>query len=134
MGQMISERIESLRNSIIPKNGFWKFIRTNMAYISLFILIIAFRIWAGPNFLSVRNWTFISQQAPVLMTLAIAQTFAITGGFIDLSVGSVVGLSCYVSALGLSYFGPPGMLLGLLAATVVGLLNGAIFSFLKSSS
>jgi len=134
MGLTISKSIKSLKTSIIPKNGFWPFLRTNMAYISLFLLVIIFRIWAGPNFLSLRNWTFIAQQAPVLMTLAIAQTFAITGGFIDLSVGSVVGLSCYLSALGLSYFGPPGLLLGLLAATLVGLLNGAIFSFLKIPS
>lgn len=123
-----------LRESFSFKNGFGEFVRKNLAYISFIFLIILFRIWAGPNFTSLKNWSFIAQQAPVLITLAIAETFVITGGFIDLSVGSVVGITCYVAALGIQHFGPGGLLLGLVVATAVGFLNGAIFAYFKIPS
>ncbi len=130
----ISKWSAPFREIFSIKNGYGEFIRKYLAYISLIFLIILFRIWAGPNFTTLKNWSFIAQQAPVLIVLAIAETFVITGGFIDLSVGSVVGITCYVAALGIQHFGPIGLLLGLAVATAVGLLNGAIFAYFKIPS
>lgn len=112
----------------------WALIRNNISYLSLIILIIIFRIWAGPNFLSLKNWSYIAQQVPVLAVLSMAETFAITGGFIDLSVGSVLGMVAYVAAFSIQKFGPIGLISGLLVGTLIGLLNGAIFSYLRIPS
>lgn len=68
------------------------------------------------------------------MTLAIAETIVITGGFIDLSVGSVLGLATYSAALGVGLFGPAGLLLAPIVALIVGVLNGTIFAYLKIPS
>ena len=38
--------------------------------------------------MSVRNWTFIAQQTPVLLLLAFAQLLVVTTDSIDISVGS----------------------------------------------
>ena len=84
--------------------------------------------------MSSRNWTFIAQQTPVLLLLAFAQLLVVTTGSIDISVGSNLGFSAYMSALGMIWFGDIGFIVGIFAAVLVGVVNGAIFSFLKISS
>jgi len=61
--------------------------------IALLALSIVGVITAGDRFLSVDNLLTILRLAAVLGVLSIGMTFVITGGGIDLSVGSVVGLS-----------------------------------------
>jgi ribose transport system permease protein/putative xylitol transport system permease protein len=72
--------------------------------------------------------------ASVLMILAVAQTFVIVMGSIDLSVGSVVTLTGVSSALLLQQFGAPGLLIVPLIGLVVGAINGALFAFVKLPS
>ena len=110
-------------------------LRDNAALIALLLLILVFWIAAGDRFMSVRNWVYIAQQAPVLVIVAVAQSFLITAGYIDLSVGSLLGLACYLAAWGAETH---GLLLGLILAPAIGvlggLINGAIFAFVRIPS
>ena len=66
--------------------------------------------WAisGDRFMSVRNWTFIAQQTPVLLLLAFAQLMIVTTGSIDISIGSSLAFSAFLGALGMLWFGDVG--------------------------
>ena len=109
-------------------------LRNNVPYIAIALVILLFSIVSGSRFLSLRNWTFIAQQTPVLLLLAYAQLIVVTTGSIDISVGSNLGFSMYMAALGMLWLGPAGIVLGILSATLIGFINGSIFSLLKISS
>ncbi|MDP3526766.1 MAG: ABC transporter permease, partial [Hoeflea sp.] len=57
------------------------------------LLVLAFFSFAAPNFLSTANAVLISKHVAINAFLAIGLTFVIITGGIDLSVGSVVGLT-----------------------------------------
>ena len=82
------------------------------------------------NFFNVtRNFSFIG-------IIALGMTAVIVTRGIDLSVGSIVGLSGVVTGLVL-YNGHPwwlGMLCGLLAALACGLVNGILIAYLNLSA
>jgi ribose/xylose/arabinose/galactoside ABC-type transport system permease subunit len=68
------------------------------------------------------------------MLLAFGQLLIITTGSIDISIGSNLGFSAFMAALGMTWFGPAGFIVGIIAAMIIGTLNGLIFSILKISS
>jgi erythritol transport system permease protein len=72
-------------------------------FIALFAVIIFFSIFA-PNFLSTENMLLMSKHVAQNAFLAMAMTFVIITGGIDLSVGSIVGL-CGMVAGGLILYG-----------------------------
>lgn len=115
-----AQRIERLRN-LVP-------------FLAIALVVVMFWIINGDRFMSVRNWTFIAQQTPVLMLLAFAQLMIITTGSIDISIGSSLAFSAYLGALGMTLLGPPGLLLGVAAGACIGLINGLIISLLKIPS
>lgn len=86
------------------------------------------------RFLYPENILNIVSDASVLMILAIAQTFVITMGSIDLSVGSVVTLTGVSAALLIKEFGAVGLLIVPLIGLVVGGINGALFAYVKLPS
>lgn len=61
------------------------------------ILVFAYFSFAAPNFLSVANGILISKHVAINAFLAIGMTFVIITGGIDLSVGSVVGLTSMIA-------------------------------------
>ncbi|EDQ35367.1 Ribose/xylose/arabinose/galactoside ABC-type transport system, permease component [Hoeflea phototrophica DFL-43] len=65
-------------------------------YLALLLVFAYFAIMA-PNFLSVDNAVLISKHVAINAFLAIGMTFVIITGGIDLSVGSVVGLTGMVA-------------------------------------
>ena len=97
------------------------------------ILVIAFTA-LNPRFLYPENLLNIVSAATVLMILAVAQTFVIIMGSIDLSVGSVVTLTGVSAALLLQHFGAIGLLIVPVIGLVVGAMNGALFAFAKLPS
>lgn len=109
-------------------------LRNNVPFIAIVLVVLLFWTISGDRFLSTRNWTFIAQQTPVLLLLAFAQLIVVTTGSIDISVGSNLGFSAFVAALGMTWFGPAGLLLGVVAAMLIGTVNGVIFSLLKIPS
>ena len=108
--------------------------RDYVPFIAITLVVLMFWAICGDRFMSVRNWTFIAQQTPVLMLLAFAQLMIITTGSIDISVGSSLAFSAFFGALGMLWFGDVGLILGVLAGGVVGMINGAIISLLKIPS
>jgi D-xylose transport system permease protein len=93
-------------------------------------------IWAvfeilNPHFLTPRNISNLSAQIVVTGTLALAETFVILLGMIDLSVGwgSVVAASIF--SIGSVFYGLPiwlCLVLAVGAATLIGVLQGLLVS------
>jgi ribose/xylose/arabinose/galactoside ABC-type transport system permease subunit len=80
-----------------PEGRVWiSRIRDNVPFIAITLVILLFWFISGDRFMSVRNWTFIAQQTPVLLLLAFAQLLVVTTGSIDISVGSNLGFSAYM--------------------------------------
>lgn len=111
-----------------------EFLRNNVSYLAFVLLVLVFWALAGDAFMNWTNWKLILEQLPVLAILSIGMTFVITGGFIDLSVGSALGLAALCGAFGATTFGPVGLLLGIVAGAAVGLLNGLLFALVKIPS
>ena len=109
-------------------------LRDFVPFIAITLVILLFWAISGDRFMSVRNWTFIAQQTPVLLLLAFAQLMIITTGSIDISIGSSLAFSAFLGALGMTWFGDVGLILGVLAGGLVGMTNGLIISLLKIPS
>jgi rhamnose transport system permease protein len=85
------------------------------------VLIVGIR---ADNFLTVGNWQNIATDVAIVVAVAVGQTMVVLTRNIDLSVGSIVGLSAYISADTLAgHQGTPIVLIALLAMGV-GLLCG----------
>ena len=109
-------------------------LREYVPFMAITLVILLFWAISGDRFMSVRNWTFIAQQTPVLMLLAFAQLIVITTGSIDISIGSNLAFSAFLAALGMMWFGDFGLIVGILAGGLVGTVNGLIISILKIPS
>ncbi|MGL4618656.1 ABC transporter permease subunit [Chroococcidiopsis sp.] len=86
-----------------------------------------------PNFLTTGNIVNIFRQASINIVLATGMTFVILTGGIDLSVGSILGVTAVVGVLtslipGVGWLAVP---VALLAGLGLGLINGALIAFLE---
>lgn len=102
------------------------------------VAIIVLLAVANPTFISERNLFNILRQTAVFMVLGVGMTFVIATGGIDLSVGSIVGLSASLAGLLLDprFLGGPSSALVAVAAAIgvgalVGLVNGTAVSVFK---
>src|SRR6266480_1522657 len=101
--------------------------------ILVLLIFIAALILLTSEFLTLTNLDNLVRQVTVFAILSIGELFVILTGGIDLSVGSVLGLSGGVTAL-LLVGGAPipvAILVGLLIGLIVGLINGLLVSRLK---
>jgi ribose transport system permease protein len=91
------------------------------------LLLLVFGL-TSQNFLTAMNLVNIGRQMAVVAVLAIGMTIVVLIGGIDLSVGSVLFLACGITAVMLrdGAAAPLAILVGVAAATAVGLLNGVI--------
>jgi len=106
----------------------------------LIALILVFSITA-PGFLSQQNFVSTTVFASSTLLLAVAETFVIITGGIDLSVGAILGLSGMVSAYAMQYFYTGGMnatlviiigvIVALLSGAVLGAINGFVITAMK---
>lgn len=107
-------------------------------------LVIAFAVLcvvgvstAGERFASVDNVMTILRMAAVIGVLSIGMTFVITGGGIDLSVGSVLGLaSVWATTLATQTLAEDThwivmVFTALVVGTVCGLINGVLIAYGK---
>lgn len=95
----------------------------------LFLLFVAFLSFfiATPTFLTASSMGILLQQTAVVALLAVGQTLVILTAGIDLSVGAVMVLSMMIMATLTKDDGMPGvlgLLIGVLFATLAGMLNG----------
>ncbi|WP_246099615.1 ABC transporter permease [Methylibium rhizosphaerae] len=93
-----------------------------LAFASLVVLMVFFG-FASPNFLQTENLVAILQATAVNGVLAIACTFVIISGGIDLSVGTMMTFCSVMAGVFLTYWGLP-LPVGIAAAIVFGALSG----------
>ncbi len=105
-------------------------------YIAFVLIFVFFAILLGNDgFLSVNNLLNIVRQTAPITVMAVAMTFVIATAEIDLSVGSIAGLSSVVTAMALGSWGMiPGVLAGLATGAVIGAINGGLVAWLKIPS
>ncbi|WP_062079252.1 ABC transporter permease [Demequina globuliformis] len=104
--------------------------------IGLILLVIVGAVTAGDNFMNLDNMLVIARLASVIGVVAIGMTFVITAGGIDLSVGSVLGLSSVVASLGAIQtaadgFWPLMVFVAIAVGVLAGLTNGLIIAYGK---
>lgn len=96
--------------------------------ILVLLIFIAALILTTSDFLTLTNLDNLIRQVTVFAVLSVGELFVILTGGIDLSVGSVLGLSGGVTALllagGMSV--PLTILIGLLVGLGIGLINGLL--------
>jgi len=97
-----------------------------------FVVLCAILSAASPYFLTTQNLLNVALQAAVVAIMGFGLTFVILTRGIDLSVGSVLALSGAVMATVTAGRGPLiGILIGLLAATLLGTVNGLFVTVAK---
>ena len=105
-------------------------------YLKLLIILgveIAFFAAFAPYFTKPRNFTNILKQVSEIGMMTVPLTLLLISGFMDLSVGSILGLSGVITGM-LMRGGAPiplAILAGVLAGVLVGLLNGFLIGGLK---
>lgn len=95
-----------------------------------FLVIISVLIGiVRPTFLTTSNMLNMLRQMSEVAIMAVAMTFLITSQELDLSVGSIYGITSFTmaiiaKALGVSLW--IGLIVGLMLAVIIGLINGLI--------
>ena len=89
----------------------------------------------APNFLSIGNWQGIAQNVAIVVVVGVGETLVVLTRNIDLSVGSIVGLTAYLSAATFSHHGgTPLPLVALIAVAIglgLGLVNGVLVAIAR---
>jgi len=97
--------------------------------IALVLTVLLFSVRAT-NFATVSNWQDIASDVAMVVVVAVGETMVVLTRNIDLSVGSIAGLSAYLSADTLAtYHGLPIVVMALIAVGVglaAGLVNGLL--------
>ncbi|WP_250505571.1 ABC transporter permease [Bowdeniella massiliensis] len=101
----------------------------------VFVILFMFFALRADAFLTVDNLVNVLRQIAPTVIVAMAMTFVITTGQIDLSVGSIVGLSAALLGLWAASGSPVVALIGtLLLGLVAGLVNGALAAYGRMQS
>ncbi|MET4706023.1 ABC transporter permease [Frigoribacterium sp. UYMn621] len=128
-------RVDTRRTQGSPLHEFATAHFNVLSILAVFIVLFVFFSIRADAFLTVDNLVNIGRQIAPTVVVATLMTFVITTGAIDLSVGSIVGLSA--SVLGL--MAKTGNPLLALAATLavgagIGLINGYLTAYGKLQS
>ncbi|WP_431837684.1 ABC transporter permease [Cellulomonas sp. Y8] len=106
--------------------SFWA---ENAAPIGLVVLVVVFSI-LSPTFLTLGNIQAMLVAGAILVILAVAQSFVITTGGIDLSISATMTIGAVGFGLafqaGLPFW--PAAVVGVLSATVIGVANGLLIA------
>jgi ribose transport system permease protein len=106
-------------------------------YIGFAAVFTMFALLLGDDgFLDRNNLLNIVRQTAIIMVMAVAGTYVIAAAQIDLSIGSVAGLSSVVVAMTISATESAalGVLAGLAVGLAVGVVNGALVTLLGMPS
>lgn len=115
-----------------------EFVAANFGVLSIsvvFVALFAFFSLQTDSFLTTNNLVNVLRQVAPTVVVAVAMTFVITTGAIDLAVGSIVGLT----AASLAIFAESGnpvvaLVLTLLIGLGIGAINGAVTAYGKLQS
>jgi ribose transport system permease protein len=109
-----------------PVEAFFANWRQNIIYIGFAVIFVVFALTLNDKgFLNPNNLLNIVRQTAMIAVMAVAMTFVLSAGEIDLSVGAVAGLATVTVAMAISVAGPlGGILAGLATGLAVGMFNG----------
>jgi D-xylose transport system permease protein len=105
------------------------------AYTMVIALVIIWLLftWATDGvFLAARNFSNLMRQTAVTGVLAVGMLMVIVTGQIDLSVGSVVGLTGGIAAIALTWLGwglVPSIAMALAVGLIIGALQGSLVAY-----
>jgi ribose transport system permease protein len=118
---------EALTPSLVTRIGLADW-RQNIIYIGFVGIFIFFAITLGhKGFLDTNNLLNIVRQTAPIAIMAVAMTYVLAAGEIDLSIGAVAGLASVAAAMAMDIGGVPlGILAGVATGLVVGVINGVI--------
>ncbi len=112
------------------------FAREHYIFVSLLLLILFFSLVAD-NFFTLVTLRTILNQLPALTVVTVGMTLVLVVGGIDLSVGSVLGLSATIVGATIIGWDLPvftACLVGIGAAMLCGALNGVLVAYLALPS
>ncbi len=100
--------------------------RQYIIYIGFAVIFVIFALTlADKGFLNPNNLLNIVRQTAMIAVMAVAMTFVLSAGEIDLSVGAVAGLATVTVAMAIAVAGPvAGVFAGLATGIAVGMFNG----------
>lgn len=109
-----------------PAGAFFANWRQNIIYIGFAVIFVVFALTLNDKgFLNPNNLLNIVRQTAMIAVMAVAMTFVLSAGEIDLSVGAVAGLATVTVAMAIAVAGPfGGLLAGLATGLAVGMFNG----------
>jgi len=104
----------------------WKQIFKSSGIFWALIVLFIIASLISPHFLKVNNLLNVVRQIAIVGIVSVGMTFVILTSGIDLSVGSIVGVVAVISASILKMGGSisVAIIVGLLAGTAIGVLNG----------
>ena len=108
-----------------------------IVYIFFSLVIVFFAVTIGDKgFLTLNNLFNITRTTSMIVVMAVAMTFVISAGELDLSVGSTAALAALVAGLTMQsgYGWVAGVMAGLLCGLGVGLLNGFFVTYVNIPS
>jgi ribose/xylose/arabinose/galactoside ABC-type transport system permease subunit len=123
-----------------PSSGISNFVSKNrraLGALLVFVVLMLIFLIANPSvFTNPLIYRAIARTLPMTIILAVALVFVVASGEIDLSFGSIVGLSAWAFALALQAgYGPyVGVLFALIVGAFTGLINGIIVTRLGLAS
>jgi len=103
-------------------------------FIAVTILLFVYFAISEPSFRNVSTFFSMLKFASVVAILGLGVTFTMVVGGIDLSVGSVAGMSVTLAAMTMVFYaktGPVAIVVVLIAGAVAGLVNALLIVWLK---
>ncbi|NLU53587.1 MAG: ABC transporter permease [Clostridiaceae bacterium] len=124
----VKEKTNFFKN-IIAMRGMGQVISVSSA---LVMMCIVFSI-LNPNFFSGKNISNLLRQVVPILIIGIGQSYVLITGNIDLSIGSIVGMSCMISATLMTRGVNPWVsaLIAMLCCLGMGLISGLLVSKAK---
>lgn len=107
----------------------------NALLLALVAEVVVFFLFSA-DFLTVGNLTDIGLESSVIALVSVPFALLLLTGYIDLSVGSVLGLAAVITGLLLNHGTSPvlAVLAGIGVGTVIGLINGLLCAVMGFSS
>jgi ribose transport system permease protein len=102
--------------------------RQNIIYIGFVCIFAIFAATlSSQGFLNPNNLLNIVRQSAMIAVMAVAMTFVLAAGEIDLSVGALAGFSSVATAMAIRAAGmPAGVAAGVATGLIVGMFNGLV--------
>jgi rhamnose transport system permease protein len=121
------------------RGGFGRFaLRIRVSGVLVFLIVVGSLFSAlSKQFLTAQNLTVIASNAAILAIVASAQALALLTRNVDVSVGSIMGLTAYISSDFISHYQNAGLqllLIALVLGTILGAINGWLVAYGKVSS